>query len=91
MPQAKDISLTVVDYVGGGAAESAPSKIAVPLLHVLTGGRQASRHIPGRNRLSVDDADYERRVPKLSRGIKFGLLFVAPFWAAVAVLLWWLL
>ncbi len=31
------------------------------------------------------------RVPMLSRGIRIGLIFVAPFWAAVAVLLWRLL
>jgi hypothetical protein len=55
------------------------------------GGRKGSRHVPGREALSADDAVYERRVPNLSRGIKFGLLFVAPFWAAVAALLWWLL
>jgi hypothetical protein len=91
VPQAKDVSFTTVDYVSASATAPAPSHVTTPLLRVLMGGRQASRHIPSRNRLSGDDAEYERRVPTLSRGIKFGLLFVAPFWAAVALLLWWLL
>lgn len=91
MPQAKDVSFPAIDYVGAGITEPAPSEIAAPLLRVLMGGRKGSRHVPGREALSADDAVYERRVPNLSRGIKFGLLFVAPFWAAVAALLWWLL